>query len=88
VILVGSFGSLFGMRYGQLLLVKIGLFLAMVALAGANRFLLVPSLSNESERGKALSHLRGHVLLEQILGVAVLAIVSGLGTMAPPAMPT
>ena len=88
VILVGSFGGLFGTGYGQLLLVKVGLFLTMVALAGANRFLLVPSLGNESKRGNALAHLRGHILLEQILGIAVLAIVGALGTIEPPAMPT
>jgi putative copper resistance protein D len=87
VTLVGSFGGLFSTPYGQLLLLKVALFVLMVALAGLNRLVHVPALVFESRRaieGGALSRLRRHILLEQLLGLGVIVVVSFLGTMAPP----
>jgi putative copper resistance protein D len=66
--------------YGRLLIVKILLFLAMLALAAANRLWITPKL--ESENGLAVAaKLRRNVLAELALGGAVVAVVSVLGTL-------
>ncbi len=72
--------------YGRLLLVKIGLFAAMLALAAANRFALTPRLARAVGQGRpaaALIALRASVALETALGVLVLAAVSWLGMLEP-----
>lgn len=85
-LLVGSPEALISTAYGRLLLCKLGLFSAMLALAAANRFNLVPRLGEaKPSRAAVLATLQRHVLLEQIAGSAVLMIVSALGTLAPPA---
>lgn len=86
--LVGSLSGLLTTPYGQLLLVKLALFGGMLALAVANRFWLVPSMSKAradaaDELAKWSAKLRTHVLGEQILGWMVLAAVSLLGIMQP-----
>ncbi|OAF07768.1 copper resistance protein CopD [Bradyrhizobium centrolobii] len=86
--LVGSVSNLLATPYGQVLLAKLGLFAGMVALAAANRFWLVPAMSNArpdaSEQSMSwLRRLRNHVFGEQFLGAMVLLIVSLLGTMKP-----
>jgi putative copper resistance protein D len=64
---------------------KVAIFATMVALAGLNRFRLVPRLAHERGADRpSLSRLRNHILAEQSLGFAVILIVSLLGTMAPP----
>jgi copper resistance protein D len=80
LLLVGSFGAMFGTPYGRLLAFKILLFVAMVAAASINRFRLAPRISGDPG---ALRALRRTVALEQSLGLAVLAIVSVLGTWPP-----
>ncbi|WP_245509291.1 copper homeostasis membrane protein CopD [Bradyrhizobium zhanjiangense] len=84
--LVGSLSHLISTTYGQLLLVKSGLFVLMVLLAAANRFWLVPAMAqsptaNGSE--SMLAKLRGHVLGEQVVGLVVVGVVSVLGTLDP-----
>jgi putative copper resistance protein D len=86
--LVGSVSNLLTTPYGQVLLVKLILFAGMVVLAAANRFWLVPAMSNArsdgSERSMVwLRRLRNHVFGEQFLGAMVLLIVGLLGTMKP-----
>lgn len=86
--LVGSPSGLLTTPYGQVLLAKLALFGGMLALAVANRFWLVPSMSEirpdaVDERAGWSSRLRRHVLAEQFLGWMVLAVVSLLGTMQP-----
>ena len=85
--LVGSLDALVGTPYGQLLLVKLCLFAAMVILAVTNRFWLVPSLarSGETDRHNALVRLRRHVIAEETLGLLIIVVVSALGTMDPAA---
>jgi putative copper resistance protein D len=83
--LVGTIDGLIGTAYGGLLALKVGIFAVMVALAGLNRFRLVPRLADERDGERpSLSRLRSHILAEQSLGFAVILIVSFLGTMAPP----
>ncbi len=89
--LVNSLAGLVGTAYGQLLLVKIALFVALVAIATINREVLTPRLSATPRGAKqrasslALRGLRRNSLLEACLGLGVLAIVALLGTMVPAA---
>jgi putative copper resistance protein D len=86
--LIGNVSSLFATPYGQLLIVKLFLFAGMLALAVSNRLWLVPSLAEgrEDDRNGStalIGKLRNHVLVEQFLGLAVLLVVSVLGTVRP-----
>jgi putative copper resistance protein D len=84
--LVGSVSGLTETTYGQLLLLKLCLFAGLVALAALNRFWLVPSFARAREIGAAtvwLARLRKHIVGEQILGLAILLIVSILGSIRP-----
>jgi copper resistance protein D len=80
-ILVGSFHALIVTEYGQLLLLKLGVFAAMLALAATNRFWLTPRLGLSDLR--ALRWLARNSAIELALGIAVLAIVGLLGTLHP-----
>jgi putative copper resistance protein D len=66
--------------YGRLLLLKIALFVAMVALAVTNRFYWTPKLP----AGRAGTAIRRHSMIEAGLGLAILFIVGLLGTLPPP----
>ncbi len=87
--LAGSLPALLGTDYGRWLLVKIGLFAAMVATAAVNRQALTPRLAFEpGDRGRqgartALLALRRNSLVEAALGLGVLAIVAWLGSAVP-----
>ena len=84
--LVGSFAGLVRTPYGQLLLIKLCLFIGMLTLAASNRFWLVPALRTKNQNARLLqprNRLRRHVLGEQMLGVFIILIVSALGTMEP-----
>ena len=74
--------------YGQLLIAKLGLFTAMLALAALNQFRLTPSfeksIANADHRG-ALTALRRSLAVETALVVGILGLVAWLGTLAPPA---
>ena len=84
----GFFRSSLDAAYGQLLLAKLGVFGAMLALAGANRFFLTPrllgTLSGHGKLKIAINALRVSILLETALGVIVLAMVGWLGVLPPP----
>jgi putative copper resistance protein D len=84
--LVPSISQLPGTLYGQLLIVKLGLFAAMLLLAGMNRFWLVPCLrvwDGSAQSQASLLRLRRHVIGEQLLGVLIVGLVSVLGTLSP-----
>jgi len=80
--LVPSLSQLATSLYGQLLIIKLGLFALMLLLAALNRFWLVPAIAG-SDAKKILFRLRHHVIGEQVLGVLIAALVSVLGTLAP-----
>jgi putative copper resistance protein D len=81
---VGSMPALFGTSYGQLLLAKVALFAAMIALAAANRLRWTPRLrALGGESGLALRRLRRNAIAETSLGLAVLGIVGTLGITIP-----
>lgn len=73
--------------WGQLLLVKLALFAAMLVFAALNRFRLTPRLEAAlaGDPRAALSALRRSLALESAAGFAILALVAGLGVLAPPA---
>lgn len=82
--LVASPRALIATLYGRLLIAKVALFLAMACLALANRFWITPRLDqSESPDRVWLRRLGRQVALEQGLGIAVIAIVSLLGTLEP-----
>jgi len=82
-ILVGGIDRLTGTGYGRLLLAKIVLFLLLVVLAAVNRFILVPRIDREGAPLAGTTALLWAIGLEQALGLAILAIVSILGTWPP-----
>ena len=84
--LAGSLPALLHTDYGRLLLIKIALFLAMVAIAAVNRFRLTPQLVQQASIAAsrdALRKLRRNAAIEALAGAVVIAIVAALGTMAP-----
>ena len=84
---IGNVAALATTLYGQLLLAKLVLFVAMLGLASLNRFRLTPafeqSIASADHRG-ALGALRGSLAAETVCVVVVLALVAWLGTLAPP----
>jgi putative copper export protein/mono/diheme cytochrome c family protein len=88
-ILAGSVPALIGTDYGRLLLVKVALFIAMVAIAAVNRLRLTPRLerevaaTNAHAKGDALGALVRNSLIESTFGLAILVIVGGLGVTPP-----
>jgi copper resistance protein D len=86
-VLVGGLPPLIGSAYGRLLVIKVALFAAMVAIAGVNRQCLAPRLADAAAgRGRAdaaIRHLRRNALGEAALGLLVVAIVGVLGTLPP-----
>ena len=73
--------------YGQLLLVKLGLFAAMLALAAANRFRLTPALEAALANGdavRAVAALRRSMVWEAGAALAILGVVAWMGMLAPP----
>jgi putative copper resistance protein D len=74
--------------YGLLLDLKLVLFAAMLALAAANRYRLMPqlgaALAQAGSHERSLSVLRRSVFTEAALALVVLAVVSLMGTLEPP----
>jgi putative copper export protein/mono/diheme cytochrome c family protein len=70
--LIGGFPALIGTAYGRVALLKLGLFVALLALAVANRFVLA------GRRGLVVS-----IGVETVLGCAVIAAAGTLATLPP-----
>jgi putative copper resistance protein D len=84
--LAGSVPALLHTDYGRLLLIKIALFLAMLAIAAVNRFRLTPRLLQQASIAAsrdALRRLRRNAAIEVLAGAIIIAIVAALGTMPP-----
>lgn len=73
--------------WGWLLLAKLTLFGGMLAMAALNRFVLTPHLQAQIGSGglRPLASLRRSLTIETTLAFGVVALVSVLGTLAPPA---
>jgi putative copper resistance protein D len=75
--------SMMGTDYNRLLLAKIALFIAMLAVAAFNRQRLTPRLADPRDHRRAIRHLQWNSLAEVGLGLLILAIVAVLGRIAP-----
>ncbi len=89
-ILVGlpNVTALPGNLYGRLLIAKLVLFGAMVALASANRFHLTPAFESaiaDGDHNRAIGALRRSLTIETLCGVVILGLVAWLGMLQPPA---
>jgi putative copper resistance protein D len=88
--IVGSFSALVATDYGRLLCLKLFLFLVILGIATWNRYQLLPLLllhASASEKSPVLpllQRLRSFVMTELSLAVAVVGVVSILGTTPPP----
>jgi putative copper resistance protein D len=84
-ILVGSFHALLVTTYGELLMLKVGVFAVMVGVAAINRYWLTPRLvhSSKDSRLPALQQLTRNSIIEIALGFVIFAIVGVLGTLHP-----
>lgn len=81
-----SVDGLFDSIYGQLLLLKLALFAAMLVFAALNRFHLSPLLEQARQTGGhsiAINALRRSMVLELSVAVIILALVAWLGTLSP-----
>lgn len=87
LLIVGPrFEGLITSHYGILLSVKLILFLAMLALAAANRYRLAPMLEASVIHGKhgpAIAGLRGSVIVESGCALIILALIACLGMLNP-----
>ena len=84
----GNLPSLATTAYGRLLIAKLALFGAMLGLASLNRFRLTPAFERSVDTGDhrgTLRTLRKSLAVETACVVTILALVSWLGTLAPPA---
>lgn len=81
-LILGGIAPLLTTFYGRMLSLKIAAFVLMVALAGLNRFRLVPRLA-APRSDSAVGRLRFDVAAELALGVLVLLIVAVIGTLDP-----
>ena len=85
-ILTGSVHALITTDYGQLLLLKIALFLVMVSVAAINRLRFTPRLLQDTEYAyahDASRQLRRNAKIEATIGIIILVIVAILGIMSP-----
>jgi len=80
VIGLASIPRLWATAYGQLLTIKVALFLVMVGLAAANRFFLTPQLGAAMDAGSssepAVGALRRSLAMETGLSILVLGLVA------------
>ncbi|WP_298428306.1 CopD family protein [Rhodoblastus sp.] len=79
-----SFGQLFLTEYGFVLCVKATLFVAMLALAGYNRFVALPRLRLGPPSAAQNLRLHASVALELALGVCAIGAAAALGITPPP----
>lgn len=83
-----SLAPLVSSQYGLLLLLKLGLFCAMLGLAAANRFSLTPNLERAidgGDTGAAVAALRKSLVLESGAALLILILIAWLGVLSPSA---
>jgi putative copper export protein/mono/diheme cytochrome c family protein len=79
---MGGLPGLFGTGYGQVALVKLGLFVALLALAALNRLALTDRLARAAADA-ARRHMRISVAAEALLGTLVVLAAGLLASHAP-----
>lgn len=80
--LMGGLPGLFGTSYGHVALVKLGLFFILLTLAALNRLVLTDHLA-QSASSEARRRMRTSIMIEMILGVAVIVTAGFLASSAP-----
>src|SRR6202011_1560841 len=81
----GSFGKLFDSGYGDVLLKKLAVVVAMLAVAYFNRFIATPRLrAASSKEMRQITWLRYSVTFDVVLGALVLGASAILGITMPP----
>jgi copper resistance protein D len=84
--LAGSVRAITATDYGRLLLIKVALFLLMVAIAAVNRQVWTPRLIRDGSVASsrdALSRLRRNAAIEAGLGAIIIVVVALLGVTPP-----
>ena len=77
-------GGLLTTRYGLALTIKIGLFGAMLILAGQNRWRHTPRLRTAlAQPGDAIAETAVSVVIEALAALVILGLVAWLGTLPP-----
>jgi copper resistance protein D len=87
-ILVGSFRALLVTEYGKILILKLVIFVFMLAFAAVNRLWLTPRLALPAatmRQSDTLRQLARNSTIEIALGLAIFAVVGLLGTLHPAA---
>jgi putative copper resistance protein D len=89
--LVGSFPPLWNSRYGQVLLLKVAGFVAIVLLGALNLLIGKPRLGRLAQTADAdsrpvIRRMAWIVAIEAVLGLGILAIVGVLGLLMPARM--
>ena len=79
---LGSLAAFTNSAWGQVLAFKILVFLALIAGASVNRFMLLPLLAKRP--ATTLAGLARSIAIEQALGLSALAAAALLGILAPP----
>jgi putative copper export protein/mono/diheme cytochrome c family protein len=81
---IGGLPGLLGTGYGRTALVKLGLFVALLGLAAANRLWLTDRLAGAGA-DRARAHIRVSIAAEGVLGAAVVAVAALLASHLPAA---
>jgi putative copper export protein/mono/diheme cytochrome c family protein len=81
--LIGGLPALLGTDYGHVALLKIALFLALLGLAAANRYLFTANLLAGHTPAATLRRLRLSVATEAVLGLLVVLAAGLLASLAP-----
>jgi len=81
---VTSWDGLFSSLYGRALMAKVLLLLPVVALAGFNRFSLLPKLSQAGENARGLLLQLKRWITREVLVIAVIVFFAGVLTNVPP----
>lgn len=87
---VGGLATLPSTLYGQLLIAKLALFVAMLGHAAVNRWRLTPALERARAAGEAALAVRAiriSVVSELAAAATILALVAWLGTLEPGVVP-
>ncbi len=79
---MGGLPGLFGTGYGHIALVKLALFLVLLMFAALNRLLLTERLANGTSLA-ARQHMRISILVEMVLGLAVIVTAGFLASSTP-----
>jgi putative copper resistance protein D len=82
LVMVPRPGSLIGSEYGRILLLKLAFVLLLVAIATVNRVVLTPPIMAATD-STGVRPLWRSVMVEQGVGILVLASVAWLGTVHP-----